>query len=129
MTVKVSGNYHKGYLGKGSGGNGTQNVSVGIGWQAITASQAGDVFYMQLTGAFLSNINQGIFFQSEVAATLEFTLCNPGLATSNDPTLQQSVLWANSTPLPANVITKAPVIFTVCKITFSAPGTVYSGVR
>jgi hypothetical protein len=129
MSVTVNGNHSKGYLGRGSTGNGVQNVVQGIGWQAATASEAGDVAYLSLTGAFLSDINQGIFFQAESSATIEFTLCNSGLAASIDPTVQASVLWGNSLSLPANTITKAPVLFTVCKITFGAPGTVYMGVR
>jgi hypothetical protein len=130
MSVKYVGNHSKGYLGKGSDGNGIQNVTVnGMGWLAVTASVANDVAYVPLNNIIASNIDQGIFFQSEVGATVQFSLANPALAASKDPADNAGAPWGNQITLVANTIQVAPVLFTVCKITFSAPGTVYIGVR
>lgn len=129
MTVNAIGNHSRGYIGKGIGGNGIQNVPVGMGWASAAASEANDVWYVQLSTIVTGDINQGIFFQSEAGATVEFTLCNPGMATNDDPTVQASVLWGNSLTVPVDTITEAPVLFTVAKVTFTAPGTVYVVVR
>lgn len=130
MSITLSGNHSRGYLGKGSRGQGSQNVTVGIGWLMATASEAGDVAYFQL-GDLLANNNltQGVFFQSEAGATIDFTLCNPGLAMSPDPDDQASVLWTNSLTVPTGTITPADLVFTCARITFTAPGTVYVGAR
>lgn len=129
MSITVLGNHSKAFLGRGMDGNGIQNIPQGMGWVAVSASEAGDTHVVQLSSIIASNINQGIFFQSEAGASVQFTLANPGMATDPDPLVQASVPWGNSTPIPVNTITKAPVIFSACKITFTAPGTVYIGVR
>ena len=129
MTITVNGNHSKAYLGNASSGNGIQNLPMGMGWVAITANTAADTYVVPISSILMSTINQGIFFQSETGATVEFTLCNTALATNPDPATNGSVVWGNSTTIPANTIVPAPVLFTACKITFTAPGTVYLGVR
>lgn len=130
MSISIVGNHSKGFLGNGVGGNGVQNIpAAGMGWVAATGSAANDTCVIALSDILASNINQGIFFQSEAAASVQFTLCSPALAKNKDPNNQASVLWGNALSLTADVITKAPVLFTACKITFTAPGTVYIGVR
>lgn len=129
MTVKSLGNHSKGFLGHGIGGHGIANVPVGMGWDTLVASEASDVYYLQLSSVVTGDINRGIFFQGEVPVSIDFTLCNPALAADKDPAIQASVLWANTLAVPANTITPTDVLFTVCRITFSAPGALYVGVR
>ena len=129
MSVTVNGNHSKAFLGTASSGNGTQNVPQGMGWVAVTASTIGDTHVVQLSSLVMSDITQGIYFQSEAAASVQFTLANSALATSRDPAINASTVWGNTTPLTAATIVKAPVLFTCVKITFTAPGTVYIGVR
>ncbi len=129
MSVTTLGNHSKGFLSDSANGNGIQNVPVGMGWVAATASAAGDEAVIQLTTILASQINQGIFFQSEAGAAVDFTLFNPGMAASPDPLVKASVIWGSNTALPAGQIVKAPVLFTCCRIKFTAPGTVYVGVR
>lgn len=129
MTVTVLGNHSKGYLSESAGGNGIQNVPAGMGWVAVTGSAAGDKAVVQLTTILTGEINQGVFFQSETGASVDFTLFNPGAATSPDPLVAAAVAWGSVLALPAGQIVKAPVLFTCLRLTFTAPGTVYIGVR
>ena len=131
MAVNVIGNHSRAYLGHGINGNGIQNVPVGMGWTQGSASEAGDVWLLQLTTVVTGDINQGIFFQSEAGATVEFTLFNPGIAGEHDAVSQASVMYDPTVlTVPAGgEIVEAPSIFTIAKITFTAPGTVYVAVR
>ncbi len=129
MSVTVIGNHGRGFVGRGITGVGGQNLPVGVGWCAVIGSQAGDKEVVQLSSILNGNLQQGIFFQSEAGATIEFTLCNPGMADSTDPAEAAATLWANSLAVPASTIVKAPVLFTACRITFNAPGAVYIGAR
>ncbi len=128
MTVTTLGNHSKGFLSESANGNGIQNVPVGMGWIAATASEAGDEVVIQLTSLLAGQLQQGIYFQAEAAATVAYTLFNPGLAASPDPLDQASVVWTADVAI-APGITKAPVLFTCMRITFGAPGTVYVGAR
>lgn len=132
MTVKSLGNHSKGYLGHGIGGHGIANKPQGLGWDSIVASEAGDVYYVQLASLAIGDINQGVFFQSDNGATVDFTLCNSELAMDADPLVQPSVLWGNTLLVPSGgaiVTTPTLLMFTVLRITFTAPGVVYIGVR
>jgi hypothetical protein len=132
MTVKSLGNHSKGYLGHGIGGHGIANNKQGLGWDCLVASAAGDVEYVELSSLVIGDINQGVFFQSEAGATIDFTLCNSALATDRDPQAQASVLWGNTLTVPnTKQIVTSPglILFTVLRITFTQPGAVYIGVR
>ena len=130
MSITVIGNHSRGYLGHGIRGNGVQNVPVGIGWCSITASEAGETHVFQLGSVLIGDLNQGSFFQSENGASAQFTLCNPGMSTSLDPNENGSTLWGNTLAIPAGgQIIKSDLVYTACKITFTAPGTVYVGTR
>jgi|SRR5471030_1278467 len=129
MAVKSVGNRAKGYLGHSPSGIGSANVPVGIGWSGWGADASGDVKIVQLSALIFNDLHFGIFFQSSVPITVEFTLSNPGMAMDPDPNVQGSVLWGNSLSVPAGEITKADVLFTCCKITWSAAGEAYMGVR
>lgn len=129
MTVTVSGNHGRGFKGDAAGGVGMVSDPVGLGWAAISASAISDKWVVQLSSIIMSQLAQGVFFQSEVAATVEFTLCNPSMATSLDPAENNQTKWGNSLTLSPSTIVKAPVLFTACRITFGAPGTVYIGAR
>lgn len=132
MTVQSLGNHSKGFLGhKGIGGHGIANKPQGIGWDTLVASEASDVYVVQLGSLVIGDINQGVFFQSEAGATVEFTLCNSELATNLDPQVQASVLWGNSLTVPAGgaIVSPGVLVFTCAKITFTAPGAVYLGAR
>lgn len=130
MAITILGNHSRGYMGKGVRGIGTQNIPVGMGWDACAASEAGDIWVIQIGNIVIGDINQGVFFQSETGATVEFTLGNPGAAADPDPLINQTVLWGNSTPIPAGgQIVEAPCLFTCARVTFTAPGIVYLGVR
>ena len=132
MTAKSLGNHSKGYLGHGIGGHGIANKQQGLGWDSIVASEIGDVYYVELASLVIGDINQGVFFQSDGGATVDFTLCNSELATNRDPQIQTSVLWNNSLTVPSGgaiVTTPTLLMFTALRITFTAPGVVYIGVR
>lgn len=130
MAVTLIGNHSRGYMGHGFSGNGAQNVPVAMGWLSVVASEVNDVAYVQLSGIVTGDINQGVHFQSEVAATVEYTLCNPAVATNTDPAVQANVMWSNLQNVAADTVVQADVgVFTVAKIKFSAPGTFYIAVR
>ena len=130
MTVNVQGNSSKGNLGIAPTGQGVSaNYPTGMGWLCVMSNQANDVTYQALEGLLISQLAHGIFAQSSVAASLQFTLCNPAEALSLDPNLQAGVLWSPATTLVPGVITNLPVLFTAVKITFPAAGQVYFGVR
>lgn len=131
MAVKVLGNHSVGYLGhRNIGGHGVNNnKQQGIGWDCFVASEAGDVYVVNISDLIMEGINYGVFFQSEAGCTVDFTLCNSSLAENLDPEVQTSVLWSNTLTVPANTITPGDVLFTCLKITFTAPGAVYVGMR
>ncbi len=131
MSVTVLGNHSKASMGHGVNGNGVvNNVPAGLGWLSVTGSDAGDEHVVQLGNLMAGELNLGVFFQSEAGASVEFTLFNPAMATDPDPEVNASVLWGNTLAVPAGgAIVQAPLVFTCCKITFTAPGTVYIGVR
>lgn len=123
------GNHHHGYLGHGAWGTGAENVTVQLGWGSI-AGHSGDVAYIQLSSMLQGDINQGIFFQSECPVTIDYTLCNPALASDYDPEVQASVLWSDTQTIPVNDITKSTAaLFTVLRVMFGGEGTLYIGVR
>jgi hypothetical protein len=132
MTVNVNGNHGSNFLG-GTGGNGIgQNLPVGIGWVAASGNTAGDIVVVDISSILISNLSQGIYFQSDNGATVKFSLMNPAIAKNPDPQIQAiaAPLFVNSTALTAGgPIVKAPVVFTVCQITFTTPGTVFIGAR
>lgn len=131
MTVTVIGNRSVGYLGPNNvGGNGINNSKMqGLGWVALVGSAAGDETIVALEDLAIGDINVGIYFQSEAGAEVEFTLANSSHAKNADPLVQASVPWGNALTVPANTITPADLLFTCCKVTFTAPGAVYVGVR
>jgi hypothetical protein len=126
---KVVGNHRRGYLGHGTNGVGGQVVPVQLGWLAVTG-KVGDTAFIQLSSIVTGDINMGVFFQSEAGVTVDYTLCNPGIACSPQPADQQSTMWNGAQVIPANDITPAKFnVFTAMRITFTSPGTVYVGVR
>lgn len=128
MAITIIGNHSRGFKSSGPGGVGAHNVPAGLGWCSVSASAASDTAVLGLASLVRGDINQGIFFQSDVAATVEFTLSNPAVALSPDPAVNGSARWGNSTALAADVIKQAPIsAFTACRITFSAAGTVCIG--
>ena len=130
MSVNALGNSSKAGLGTAATGQGVNaNYPTGMGWLAVISNAAGDVTYQALEGLLISQLAHGIFAQGSVAATLQFTLCNPAEALSLDPNVQSGVLWSPATTLVPNAITNLPVLFTAVKITFPTPGVVYFGVR
>lgn len=132
MTVTVIGNRSLGYLGHDNvGGNGINNNKMqGLGWVSLTGSAAGDEIVVRLQDLAIGDINVGVFFQSEAGASVDFTLVNSELATNMDPLIQVGALWGSTLAVPAGgTITPSEVLFTCCRVTFTAPGTVYIGVR
>lgn len=132
MTVSVTGSHSQSYLqGRSSGAAGVQNVGpIGIGWMEILANATNDVAVFSLTGLLQSNsLAEGVFFQSDQACVITFTLASPSAATSKDPNQSGLATFSNSLTLVAGVITKAPVLFTAFKVTFPAAGTLYVGAR
>lgn len=110
-------------------GVGAQNVTVQMGWGS-GGGKSGDKLYVQLSGLVTGDINQGVFFQSDVPITVDYTLQNPGLALDMDPDIQSGVLWDGAQVIPAGVITEAEFsVFTVCRITMGGNGTFNIGVR
>lgn len=126
---KIIGNHRRGYMGHGLNGVGTEQVPVEQGWAAVTG-KANDVAYLMLGPLLVGGVNQGVFFQSEVPVTVDFTLCNPGMAMSSQPDTQGMVMWDGAQAVPADVITAAKYnVFTTMRITFGgAGGTCYIGV-
>ncbi len=115
--------------GPGIRGVFNQRVPVNMGWVSISG-KAGDVAFIQLSSLVIGDINQGVFYQSEVAATAEYTLCNPGLTQDMSPEAQAAVLWTDSQDIAANQMVKADwSVFTSVKITLQGDGTLYIGVR
>ena len=126
--INVSGNHGLAFMTKAPGGVGAVNLPVSMGWVSVSASKAGDSHVVQLSSIVASQIAQGVFFQAENSATVEFTLANPAIAADSDPLNSALAPWNNSLTVTSTIV-KAPVLFTACKITFAAPGTVYIGVR
>lgn len=123
------GNHHVGYKGHGINGTGSENVTVEMGWGTV-AGKSGDVAYIQLSSLVTGDINQGVFFQSEVAVTIDYTLCNPGIAISPDPDCQAATLWDGAQAVTAGQMTKADwTVFTAIRVTFGGSGSLYVGVR
>lgn len=123
------GNHHVGYKGHGINGTGADRLTVEMGWGTV-AGKTGDVAYIQLSSLVTGDINQGVFFQSEVAVTVDYTLCNPGIAISPDPDSQAATLWNGSQAVVANTMTKADwPVFTAIRVTFGGDGSLYVGVR
>lgn len=91
--------------------------------------KAGEIGYIPLGGIMpASGLNQGVFLQSEVAVDIEYTLCNPALATNPDPAVQAAVLWADLQSLTAGALVRAtPLVFACMKVTFNGDGTLYIG--
>lgn len=127
MPVAIQANSGRDSRG-GSAGIGTQAQPNGLGWVGM-AGKAGDQIVIPLQDLTTSDINQGIFFQSSAAATLEFTLINVATAVTRDPDLKTSVLWTTPLVLVAKAITPCSLLFTAVRITFTAAGELYIGVR
>lgn len=123
------GNHHRGYLGHGAEGTGTQNVTVQMGWGSISG-RAGEIGYIQLSSLAITDINQGVFFQSECPVTIDYTLCNPSMSISFDPDVQDMALWDGAQAIPVGTMTEAAFsVFTALRVTFNGDGTLYMGVR
>jgi len=123
------GNHHNGYKGHGITGTGAERVTVEMGWGTV-AGKSGDVAFIQLSSMVTGDINQGVFFQSEVPVTVDYTLCNPGIAASPEPECQDATLWNGAQSVSAGVMTKADwPVFTVIRVTFGGNGSFYAGVR
>lgn len=71
--------------------------------------------------------NLGCFFQSEVNATLDFTLCHPSLAKNPDAAAQLNVLWGSTKSVTPKDITGVLFPFTAVRIKFAAKGILYIG--
>lgn len=125
---KIIGNHRRGYLGHGINGVGIEQVPMEMGWSAVKG-KAGDKAYLQLGALLIGGLNQGVFFQSEVPVTVDYTLCNAAMAMSSDPDTQGMTMWDGAQAVPSTVITPAKYpVFSVMRITFTQPGTVYVGV-
>lgn len=123
------GNHHRGYIGHGSEGVGVQDVTVQMGWGSVTG-KTGDVAFIQLSSLAITDINQGVFFQSECPVVIDYTLCNPSMSISFDPDIQASVLWDGAQAIPVGTMTEAEFgVFTAVRVTFNGNGTLYMGVR
>jgi hypothetical protein len=123
------GNFGRGFLGHGIRGTGDQRVPVEMGW-GTGAGKTGDVMYVQLSSMLTGDINQGVFFQSEVAVTVDYTLCNPGIACSPEPENQAATMWTGAQAVAPNVLVEAQFpVFTVMRVTFGGNGSFYAGVR
>lgn len=118
-----------------SGSRGNNNAGVGIAGHPSQAGggsmtgRAGDVGYVPMAGLGSESVgSKDIYFQSEVGVVIDYTLCNVGLATSNDPVAQEAVLWSNSQTIAAGSIVPATLsCFTVIRVTFQGDGTLYLG--
>lgn len=123
------GNHRVGYKGHGINGTGAERVTVEMGWGTV-AGKSGDVAFIQLSSMVTGDINMGVYFQSEVPVTIDYTLCNPGIATSPEPDNQDATMWDGAQAIPPNVITAAAhPIFTAIRVTFGGDGSLYVGVR
>lgn len=110
-------------------GAGAQNVTVQMGW-GTGSGKAGDVLFIQLSGLVIGDINQGVFFHSDVPIVVDYTLFNPGLACDPDPDTQAMVKWDGAQAIAAGQITEAEFsVFTVCRVTMGAAGVFNVGVR
>lgn len=123
------GNHGAAYRHPAMNGAGAQFVTVQMGW-GCASGKSGDHIYCQLSGLVTGDINQGVFFQSEVPITVDYTLQNPGIALDLDPNNQADVMWDGAQSIPPGVITRADQsVFTVCRVTMGGDGTVNIGVR
>jgi hypothetical protein len=131
MTNPIfQGNHHAGYKGHGITGTGNERLTVEMGWGTV-AGKSGDVAYIQLSSLVTGDINMGVYFQSEVPVTIDYTLCNPGIAISPDPDDQAATLWTGAQAVPGDgtIVTAAHPVFTVIRVTFGGDGSLYVGVR
>lgn len=129
MTANVLGNHAKGYKGDGIRGTGNQLVPVQMGWAAVSG-KAGEIAFVQLSGLVTGDINQGVFFQTEAAVNVRFTLANPGTVLDPDPIARGAALWTPVQAVAPGTIEQADFsAFTIMEMTFTAPGTCYVVVR
>lgn len=128
-TPAFKGNSGAAYRHPGLNGAGHSFVTVQMGW-GTGGGKSGDVLYLQLSGLVTGDINQGVFFQSEVPITVDYTLQNPSVALDFDPDNQADVLWDGAQAIPVKTITAAAFpIFTCARITMGGDGTFCVGVR
>ena len=128
-TPKFIGNWSS------SGSRGEPHEGVGIAGQPSQAGggsltgKSGDIGYIPMSAILPSGgLNQGVFFQSEVAVSIDYTMCGLGLATSSEPAAQAATLWTNSQSVAANDIVEATVhAFNCMRVTFNGDGTLYVG--
>ena len=124
------GNHHVGYKGHGINGTGAERLTVEMGWGTV-AGKSGDVAYIQLSSLVTGDINMGVYFQSEVPVTIDYTLCNPGIAISPEPEDQDATRWTGAQLIPGDgtIVAAVHPVFTAIRVTFGGPGSLYMGVR
>lgn len=123
------GNHGQAYRHPALNGAGALFVTVQMGW-GCGSGKTGDKIYVQLSGMVTGDINQGVFFQSDVPITVDYTLQNPAIATDLDPDIQSGVLWDGAQAVPTGKMTKADwSVFTVCRVTMGGDGTFNIAVR
>lgn len=128
-SPNFQGNHGAAYRHPGLNGTGAQNVTVQMGWGS-GSGKTGQQLFVQLSGIVTGDINQGVFWHSDVPITVDYTLFNPGLATDTDPDTQAAVKWFGAQAVPVGQITKADwPVFTVARVTMGGNGCFNVGVR
>lgn len=119
---------------RGPGWKGAHVQGVGISargaqfgsWVAFTG-KAGQVLYVGVSQALPGMFENSMAIQSNMAVTLEFTLCEENLVTSGDPLVAESATWGSSQSVPANDIVELNngLPFTGIKFTFTGDTVLY----
>jgi hypothetical protein len=90
--------------------------------------KAGEVGLIALSDILPVGMNQAVYVQSEVAAVIDFTLCEPGNVVNSNPDVQDSVMWDGAQAVTAKKMTKLDwPVFTYIRVTFTDAGTIYVG--
>ncbi len=126
-SPKFHGN-HGASFKHGSSGDFTSDLPVAMGWGRMTG-KTGDVGYISLSDLLHGDVNQAVYCQSEVAVTLDYTLCEPGRIMNAEPLIQNEIMWDGAQAVAPTVMTKCDFpVFTFMRVTFTGDGTIFFGV-
>lgn len=124
----IIGNHSRGFKTHGFDGQRGFNLPVGMGWCSVVG-ESGDTCVIQLTSLTLKDVNQGVYFQSTVPVSVEYSLANPGPLISQNPTIRNAGPWSPAqTVAPGNIVKADWPIFTAIKVTLNGDGALYIGV-
>lgn len=125
MSAKIIGNH--GYYNRGGiSGVGVEEIGPLVGQLTTVVADSASVIALSVAQVATSTYQMGICVQSDVAATIKYSLSNPALAASQDPDVRAQAIWTTAQTITPNAIDiVTPLFFTAMEITFPSAGFLY----